>query len=156
MRAIPLSNGIIIMVDNEDYERLRKSNWHHHKQGYSQRSKWNTEKKKPETVYLHREIMDVPKSMQIDHINRNVYDNRKKNLRVVKTIDNLVNRKFKKEPQSKYRGVYKKRNRFVANCFSEGKRFYCGSYGTEEEAAIAYNQKMFELFGEDAYQNEIK
>ncbi len=36
------------------------------------------------------------------------------------------------------------------------KNIYIGSYKNPEEAALAYNKKASELFGEFAYQNIIK
>lgn len=55
---------------------------------------------------LHGWITDVPKGMEVDHINHDTLDNTNQNLRVVTVSENQQNRKgAKKGSKSGYRGV---------------------------------------------------
>ena len=68
----------------------------------------------------------------VDHINRNVYDNRKSNLRICNASINSLNRNTK--------GYYKKDNgTYQVQICINGKRINIGTYKTEEEAANVYN-----------------
>lgn len=55
-----------------------------------------------------------------------------------------------------YRGVKKECNRWSSRIQKCGKSFYLGMFQTPEEAALAYNKKAKELFGEFAYLNDVK
>ena len=58
---------------------------------------------------------------------------------------------------SKYKGVCwdKSRNKWLANTQFNRKSIFIGYYDIEEDAALAYNKKATELFGEFACLNEI-
>jgi hypothetical protein len=58
--------------------------------------------------------------------------------------------------KKKYRGVYKSKDTlWFARIKHNRKDIYIGSYKTEVEAALAYNQKSKELLGEKAKLNVI-
>lgn len=63
-------------------------------------------------MLMHHLIISPEEGMEIDHINRNGLDNRKKNLRCVTHAQNLQNQVKHKNNSSGYRNVY----------WSEGKR----------------------------------
>ena len=59
---------------------------------------------------------------------------------------------------SKYKGVYwcKSMNKWAVRIFdADGKKYRCGNYNDEIEAAKAYNKRAVELFGPDVYLNDI-
>lgn len=64
-----------------------------------------------------------------------------------------------KQKTSKYKGVYYRSSQPLKPWRTEIRkgvdRYFLGSFETEEEAALAYNQKAIELFGEHAYLNEV-
>lgn len=60
--------------------------------------------------YLHRLLMNPPKGMEVDHINRDRLDNRRENLRVVTHRENMQNQGPEGRGKSGYRGVYQTRS----------------------------------------------
>ena len=92
-------------------------------------------------------FLENPNSLeQIDHIDGNKSNNSVENLRWVSVTDNLrAFREKKRGTTSKYRGVYKKETRWVAQVGHLGERVRIGSFGTEEEAAHAYDAKAIQL-----------
>lgn len=103
--------------------------------------------------FLHRYLLQPKEGMQVDHINGNILDNRRINLRVCTNRENSINAKpMKTKIYSKFKGVSycsteKRRKRWVAACEVNGKRITIGRFYTEEEARLAYNKKAKELFG---------
>ena len=82
-RRIPLTQGKYAIVDPEDFERLNKYKWYAVKDSrtfYSYRNK--RVGKKYISLGMHREILDPPGHLVVDHINHNGLDNRKANLRL--------------------------------------------------------------------------
>jgi len=61
-------------------------------------------------IRLHRYIMKACPGQIVDHINRNRYDNRKNNLRLVTRSQNMLNSNRKIISSSKYFRVYKRGN----------------------------------------------
>jgi len=91
---------------------------------------------------MHREILDPPDHLYVDHINHKGFDNRKANMRTASHRQNSYNRiHFRKNSSSKYKGVsWKKRTKKwnVQICYN-GKRKTIGSFDDEIEAAKAYD-----------------
>lgn len=101
---------------------------------------------------IHRLILNAKLPLQVDHINGNGLDNRRKNLRLVTSQQNNFNRR---PVNSKYKGVafHKRCNLWEAKICINQKRMCLGFFKTAQEAARAYNLKAKELFGEFAYLN---
>lgn len=98
---------------------------------------------------------------QIDHQDNDRLNNLESNLRCVTCSQNQWNRSPNKNSTSQYTGVrYAKRDkRWIACIKHEGKYKHIGMYGTEEEAARAYDVFALEARGKFAYlnfPNEIK
>jgi hypothetical protein len=92
----------------------------------------------------------------LDHINRNPWDNRRKNIRVATRSQNLHNTSKMDGKSSKYKGVCKKRpNSWCAAATVRGKRYYLGTFRDEVQAAIAYNKFVADRCGEFAVLNPI-
>lgn len=103
-------------------------------------------------VQMHQLIMGAK---YIDHINGDGLDNRRCNLRVYQNQkENMGNRQKKKPATSKYKGVTKRPNKQTYEVSCGGK--YVGSFATEKEAALAYNTKAIELYGEFAKLNVVE
>jgi hypothetical protein len=58
---------------------------------------------------------------------------------------------------SQHRGVIfdKSRGKWRAEAKKDGKKYFAGRYETEKEAALAYNKKAIELFGDKAVLNNV-
>lgn len=143
MKEISLTQGMIAIVDDEDYEELSKHKWHFMKvhAGYAARN--NSYK----IQYMHRLIASAGDGMVVDHINGNTLDNRRCNLRVCSQSQNTKNKGIRKGKKTK--GVsLRKSGRWSARIFSDGVSFHIGTFDTEEEAADAYKAESLRLHGE--------
>lgn len=99
--------------------------------------------------YAHRVIWEsvngkIPDGMVIDHINGNTTDNRILNLRLVTQSENMQNTRGARADNntSKIKGVTfdKRRKKWIAQIFVDGKHHYLGQWDSKEEAAKAYSQ----------------
>ena len=151
MKEIKLFNQPeVILVDDEDYQKLSSYNWKLVNRAVRSTSlvpisiTWII-KSKPQKGYIW------------DHTDRNILNNQKENLRLATYSENAANRK-KFTGFSKYKGVRKSQynpNLFDAVLNADGYRY--GKYGfkTQEEAALEYNRMAERHFGEFAVLNEI-
>ena len=153
------------LVDDEDYDRLNAYKWYPAEQKtgvlYVQRIPWKKGGKGRKPVFMHREVLGTPEGCFTDHRNHNGLNNQRYNLRQCTTSQNGGNnRKQRNKTLSKYKGVSKyssvvRKKNWYATVKKEGKPYYLGTFETEREAAIAYNKKAKELFGEFACLNAI-
>ena len=72
-----------VIVDKEDLPKIFPHRICINSSGYAMYSR---------NVFIHRLIMGNPKGYMIDHINHNLLDNRKSNLRIVTNSENQMNR----------------------------------------------------------------
>jgi len=68
----------------------------------------------------------------------------------------VASRKRKTSSKAGYTGVYKENNRYRAVISINRKSVHIGMFDTPEEAALAYNKKSRELYGDDGKVNVIK
>lgn len=159
MKEIPLTQGKVALVDDEDYDRLNCNNWYAHKESnifYALR-KVSTGAGKRKTVQMHREIMGMfyGDGRMVDHSNGDGLDNRKENLRLCTNSQNAMNKKSNTGSSSKYKGVsWKKRDkRYEVYVRANKKIIYVGSSTDETEAARMYDEAAKRFFGEFARLN---
>ena len=131
-----------VIIDEEDYNCIKQYSWHINK-GYVEATVWIGNNKKT-TIRLHRLIMNCPKDKEIDHTNRNKLDNRKSNLIICDRYKNCQNRYFD-NGISKYKGVYKKGDRWETQIQYNDIKYYIGLFFTEDMAALMVNNKYLEL-----------
>jgi hypothetical protein len=113
-------------------------------------------KNKARIVSLHREIMNNPDGLLVDHANGDGLDNRRTNLRLATHSQNQFNkRKTKSKTSSRFIGVYfeKRKNRWMARIHYHGKRIWLGSFKSEFDAAKAYDAAAKKYHGEFARLN---
>lgn len=145
------SKVVYTKVDDDIYEQIKDLKWNAQgKDGYVTYSFYN--KGYPKILLLHRLIMNCPKGMVVDHINRDKLDNRVENLRICTQAQNSYN--HARQSKNRYKGVVKKGARWNAQIHYDNTTNYIGAYVTEEEAALAYNAEAIKR-GEFAKLNDV-
>jgi len=91
----------------------------------------------------------IPEGMLIDHIDRDVFNNRIENLRLATRQQNNAN-KGKSGSTLLPKGVVKVRDKYRARIHYNGKTTSLGMYNTPEEAGHAYHTAALDLHGEFA------
>lgn len=88
----------------------------------------------------------IPLGKEIDHIDRDRYNNKLENLRLVTRRENILNSGVASSNCSKYTGVTKSvtPGKFTAGFFIGSNRVHLGTHTTEEEAYNAYCQAVIE------------
>ncbi len=166
MKLIPLSQtnhcknkalNLFAQVDDEDYEYLMKWNWQAHKNKktfYAERKQVASSVKRI-VILMHREISKTPVNLICDHIDHNGLNNQKNNLRNCTVWQNNFNTKKREMSSSKFLGVswLKKDKKWKAVITFNKKQINLGRYDCEETAAMAYDVKALELYGEFANLN---
>lgn len=156
MKEIPLSRGLVAIVDDEDFEYLSQWKWHlfRTKDGdYATRNiRLNSKRTK---IRMHTQLMTPPDGLVVDHRNGDGLDNRRSNLRVCTLTENNCNRRG--SGASKYLGVsYKSRQgKYTAQIYQhgKGKQIHLGSFLNEIDAARAYDRIAPSIHGEFARLN---
>jgi hypothetical protein len=150
---IPLTQSKVALVDDEDYERVKNHNWFATHNSNSRI--WYAVM--GHNVKLHQLILGIK---NIDHIDGDGLNNTRANLREATSQQNGWNRRkprqdYRGKESSKFKGVSKQTlgSSWCCRIVHSYKTYYIGSFKTEEEAAVAYDKKAIELFGEYAKLN---
>jgi hypothetical protein len=132
-----------IAVDPED-AHLMKRRWCRHNKGYARR--WMLMDGRVQLVFLHREITKAPKGMQVDHVNGDVLDNRRCNLRVCTAAQNNSNRRC--TSKHGYLGLSRKKEGFYYGVVKvNGCQVRTKAFRTAAEAARARDVLAAEAYG---------
>jgi len=102
---------------------------------------------------MHREIMQTPPGMVVDHINHTRTDNRRCNRRNCTQRQNMYNRRIVHRNKSGFVGVYPYGKRWKVKILKDDKIVYQEVFDDKVEAARARDRKAYELFGAFAYLN---
>ncbi len=159
MWFIPLTQGQLAMVDDEDYERVSQYKWyaHWHPQmgNYVARTNTSRQEKPRKQIYMHRMILSAPSGKPVDHIRHDTLDNRRDNLRVCTIAENNRNaKKYRGTTSSRYKGVYwDAANSSWQVRIGSGGHIWVGRFRDEVRAALAYDVAALERFGEFALTN---
>ncbi len=116
---------------------------------------------KTETIYLHKLVAE--KFLAETSSNENNLVGAKNGNKLDCRLDNLVyrsravsSRKRKTSSKTGFTGVYKENNRFRAVISIDRKSVHIGMFDTPEEAALAYNKKSKEIYGDSGKQNIVR
>lgn len=114
--------------DAEDYQLVSKYKWNLSASGYC--------KSGSNSLFLHRLVLGLPEGSQVDHINLDITDNRKCNLRVCQNGLNSANRK----PYNKWniKGIEQHKNgKWSAYIRKDNKQYHSPLFNTQNEAVFA-------------------
>jgi hypothetical protein len=143
-------SGYDVLIDNDTADEILRYKWtlqsRRHGVYFAAKIKGPDGKKK--VIFLHRFIMGDPKGKMVDHKSGNHFDNRRENLRICENPENSRNAKIPRTNTSGFKGVTKRGKKWEANIKFDGQPIYLGRYETAEEAAMVYEKKAKELFGE--------
>jgi hypothetical protein len=144
MKRIPLTKGKYALVDDEDLEELNQYSWSLSGNGYAHRSSKSGEFSSYRPVRMHRHILGAGKGQVVDHINGDGLDNRRQNLRLCQTKDNVRNRN-----KDGAKGVTFQAGKWVAQITVNYENIYLGRFVDKEQAMRAYDEaakKHFKQF----------
>lgn len=144
-RVIKLTRGYETIVDDEDFEYLNQFKWH------SLVTPSNVYASNYTKGLMHRHIMNPSPEVDIDHKDCNGLNNRKSNLRPATRMQNLRNSRIKTKT-SIFKGVCfdKDHKKWRGQITIEKKQMRLGWFNNEKDAALAYDLKAIEFFGEFA------
>jgi hypothetical protein len=126
------------LIDKEDLEKIKGYKW------YLSRGYVST-RKKNYTTKLHQLILGKKEGYEIDHINHDKFDNRKKNLRFATRSQNGMNKKCK--------GYKWDNNCWQVRIKINKKEINLGRFENEQTAAKVAQEARQRYFGEFAYKN---
>jgi hypothetical protein len=115
-------------IDAEDYPEVSKHKWRTIK-GYASYGS--------SIHYLHRFIMNAKDGQQVDHINIDITDNRKCNLRFADNSLNQSNKKGYNQYGIKGIEYHKSLDKWSAYFRMDNKQYHSPCYKTKEEAVFA-------------------
>lgn len=149
------SNGNDIIIDKDDYEKLKDIKWSVRINKRHDHSKERVSIRNTKVgMSIGRFILNCPKDKIVDHINGNAFDNRKCNLRICTYSQNNANRRLDRN-KKQYRGVYKKRSHYEAGITINKKFIYLGCSKDPKACAKMYNDAASKQYGEFAVLNKI-
>lgn len=154
MKEIPLSRGLVALVDDGDYERVTSvGKWYANPSDrtfYARKNFWRDGR--CVSVRMHTLITGL---RLVDHANGNGLDNQRTNLRAATSSQNSMNRQLRSDNTSGFKGVtmHSQSGRWRAQINRAGEKYLLGAFDTPEDAARAYDLAARQLFGEFARLN---
>lgn len=138
MSEIKLADGKVVLLDVEDYEQLKGFSWCLSSGRYAGR--FTLKDGKRTGILMHRVITNPPKGMVVDHINGNMLDNRRSNLKVCTQYENVIKQRMNSRNTSGHRGVTwdGEREKWLAQTHIGGRHIFIGRFKTKEEAIDAH------------------
>lgn len=160
MKEIPLTQGKVALVDDEDFERLMAMGKWQFGGRYAQKTthigRLNN-KQITTTLLMHRAVAECPNDKEVDHIDGNKLNNQKNNLRVCSRLENGKNRLVNKNSSTGFKGVTicPSTKLFRADIMCGGKSHFLGRFHKVQDAVIAYNAASIAHHGEFSKLNPL-
>lgn len=156
MKTIALTQGQVTTVDDADFEALSKFKWCALKRKHTFYAVRGTPGVRNIKIQMHRQILGTPKGEYSDHRDGNGLNNQRHNLRVATKGQNAMSfQTLHFGKSSRFRGVCwrEKRGKWEAYIKVDKTYRFLGRYGSEKEAAQAYDRAALHHFGEFAHVN---
>lgn len=157
MKTIPLTKGMVALVDDEDFDFINQWSWSASlMSGSYYASRSEGPRGDSHRILMHRAIMWFPKC-HVDHRNHNTLDNQKHNLRNATSPQNGWNRLKASSNTSGFKGVAwdKERSLWVVHIKKNGVSKKVGRFSSIHDAAAAYDRAALGLFGDFAMTNQM-
>jgi hypothetical protein len=149
---VTLTQGYEAIIDAADLHLIDDWNWtasisEWHVCAYRRRHK---SLGRPSYFPMHRQILQAPIGVEVDHIDGNALNNTRRNLRIATSQENKRNRRRNKNNTTGFKGVTydKSRNTYNASMMVDRKRVSLGRYASPTEAYQAYIEAASSKFGE--------
>jgi len=149
MVEIPLTNGGVALVDDQDADLVSQFNWHKakkHGQSY-----YVIRNQHPQ-VSMHIAILGKLNGYEIDHEDGDGLNNQRSNLRWSTHQQNMCNLPLNSKNRSGIKGVYwnKRKLRWIARIKVSGRNIFLGSFRFSEDAEKARLEAEMKYHGEFA------
>lgn len=150
MKLIQLTQGKRAKIDDRDLERVALFRWH---ATYADGRWYACSRRRGKKLYMHRLILGLLVTEDIDHRDGDGLNNQRRNLRKATTQQNQANR-GPTAHSSVYKGVFRSHTgKWRAQIYFNYRSTHIGYFKTEMAAARAYDKKAVELFGKFARTN---
>jgi hypothetical protein len=158
--AIPLTQGKVALVSDNQFERVGQFNWYAMKglsgTWYAVRNGKRTPSGREPLIYLHRFLLGITDTkIEVDHVDGNGLNCQDENLRPCLHVQNVHNFSRPRNNTTGFKGVSlnKKLQKYQAYIKVRGVMKHLGLFSEPTDAAKAYDKAAVEHFGEFAKLN---
>jgi hypothetical protein len=142
MRMIKLTMGRMALVDDDIFEGIKDLKWRC-QLAESRRQAYAVTRSGKTTEFIHWYVAGRPRpGYVVDHINGDGLDNRRANLRVVSTRDNLLNSHRHRAGRLPGTSLDRRAKKYAAWIYYSGRSHYLGQFKTEIEAHETYMRAL--------------
>lgn len=152
-KEISLTQNQVALVSDECFERINSNKWYalwmpQSKSYVAVRSSSRSLGQR-HIIYMHREIMNNPHGLQVDHINHDTLDNRLENLRLATVSENQCNRRLQGNNTSGYKGVSwnKEKGKWRSYISINKVQIHLGFYDSVDDAYNEYKKASKKYHG---------
>lgn len=140
---IKLCGGLVALIDADDVPLVQDHKWTWSASNGVMRNVWISGCNTNRHVKLHRQILNPPRHMVVDHINGDKLDNRRSNLRVVEQWQNMVNTRSRPS-----RNIERTSTGWFVRMRANGKRHNIGHFHKYEDAVVARDVAAKSIHGD--------
>jgi hypothetical protein len=137
------------LVDKVDVDRLDGFSWYASIHSASLTAYASTNDRHGMRRMMHNIILPTDDGLEVDHVNGNGLDNRRKNLRAVTRAQQMCNKLKSNGMTSTYKGVFwsATMRKWGAVVQFGGQRTHAGYFDEEVDAAMAYDDAARDIHG---------